>query len=561
LKKRQLKRELNANGAPSEVQKALIELATNENVGNRMRLAAQLAGMQFGGARDLYTVLGYSSNLTSEQMYNMYRRGDIAKPVVNAYPDACFRADPEVYDDENTEKETVFEKAVTELNKRTKLWHYCHRADRLAGVGRYSLLILGVNDGQPTESPLGRANDLAWLKTVTEKHAQIATWDNVPTSPNFGKPLIYNVTIGAEGSAGTQQRRFHYSRVIHIAEDCDEDDVYGTPRIESVFNRLFDLQKVAGGSAEMFWLSARMGLQFVAAENANMTEAGVEQIREQFEEYSHQLRRLLTAKNGKWEAMESQVADPTGNFNVLIDLIAAATRIPRRILMGNEAGELGSSQDETNFIARVDERRRQFVVPFIVRAVIDRLIGCGALPNPKAGGYDVAFPAPPVSPEKQAQAASSMSSAIGTYAANTNAQMIVPVAEFRELIGLPAESPYDLPDEVDDVETVEVLPAVGETENVQAAALNGAQMASLQAIAQAVADGMLPADTARMLVAVSVPGITPAQIAELIDPAEKFANESKANGNSNPGDETRPNPDIDDPEALGSGNDATVPPA
>jgi hypothetical protein len=559
LKKRQLKRELSANGAPDEVIKSLIELATNEDVGNRMRLAAQLAGMQFGGARDLYTVLGYSANLSSEQMYNMYRRGDIAKPVVNAYPDACFRADPEVYDDESVDSETVFEKAVTELNKRTKLWHYCHRADRLAGVGRYSLLILGVDDGQPTDAPLTRARNLLWLKTVTEKHGQISTWDQEPTSANFGKPLIYNVTMGAEGSAGTQQRRFHYTRVIHIAEDCDEDDVYGTPRIESVFNRLFDLQKVAGGSAEMFWLSARMGLQFVAADNASMTPESVEAIRSQFEEYSHQLRRLLTAKNGKWEAMESQVADPTGNFNVLIDLIAAATRIPRRILMGNEAGELGSSQDETNFIARVDERRRQFVVPFIVRTVIDRLIACGILVKPKAGEYDVSFPVAPVSVEKQAAAAASMATAIASYSANTNSQFVVPVAEFRELIGLPPESPYDLPDEEDD-ETVTVSPVAvaGEGENVQAAALNGAQMASLQAIAQAVADGMLPGDTARMLVAVSVPGITPQQIAELIDPAEQFAKENASNGNTDPGGEERPDANPDDPEAVGSGDNEAV---
>ena len=44
----------------------------------------------------------------------------------------------------------------------------------------------------------------------------------------------------------------HASRVLHVAEDCLDDDVYGIPRLKPVFDRLDDLLKVVGGSAEFF---------------------------------------------------------------------------------------------------------------------------------------------------------------------------------------------------------------------------------------------------------------------------------------------------------------------
>ncbi|BAQ70866.1 hypothetical protein NHU_03740 [Rhodovulum sulfidophilum] len=40
--------------------------------------------------------------------------------------------------------------------------------------------------------------------------------------------------------------------MIHIAERALEDESIGTPRLERVWNRLMDLDKLLGGSAEMY---------------------------------------------------------------------------------------------------------------------------------------------------------------------------------------------------------------------------------------------------------------------------------------------------------------------
>jgi len=58
--------------------------------------------------------------------------------------------------------------------------------------------------------------------------------------------------------------------------------------------------------------------------------------------------------------------------------------------------------------------------------------------------------------------------------------------------------------------------------DVQRQALNGAQMASLQAAIQAVSDGLLPADSAIEMLLVAIPTLTRQQVQAMIKPAESF---------------------------------------
>jgi len=58
--------------------------------------------------------------------------------------------------------------------------------------------------------------------------------------------------------------------------------------------------------------------------------------------------------------------------------------------------------------------------------------------------------------------------------------------------------------------------------DVQRQALDGAQMASLQAVLQAVSDGLLPADSAVEMLLVAIPTLTRTQVANMINPADGF---------------------------------------
>jgi len=427
----------------------------------RIRLAG-LAGKQFGGDRDLFQVLGYKRDLKPLDFLQMYYRNPIAQRVIDAFPAATWRGVPTITEDE-TELGTEFEKAIEDLVDKKRLWHYCERADKLSGLGRYSILILGVNDGSQMDKPLENANQLNWLMPVTEAYAEVSQWNDDPTDPRFGMPKLYNVTFGAEESSTQPQKMMnvHYTRVIHIAENTGQDDVYGIPRLEPVYNRIFDLQKVVGGSAEMFWLGARNGLAFEAESDAQLTPDDVDALEDDAQAYQHQLRRLLTSKGGKWRVLESQTPDPTGNYNVLISEVSGGKGIPQRILTGSEAGQLASSQDENNWLARINERRVNFVEPIIIRQTIDRLVSLGILPAPRTGSYLVTWPTfSGLSEVDQATIGEIKARALATYSNAIGADMIVPVEEFREILGLEPEPAggFEEEDPLDEDDLGEDLP-------------------------------------------------------------------------------------------------------
>src|SRR5206468_2198437 len=106
-------------------------------------------------------------------------------------------------------------------------------------------LLIGLR-GQPVEEPLQKGalrsqKDIMFLTPYSELAAQVQSIEARPDRERYGRPLFYTLQMG--GSGTVQSRKVHWSRVIHVAEDTLEDDTYGTPRLESVLNRLFDHEK------------------------------------------------------------------------------------------------------------------------------------------------------------------------------------------------------------------------------------------------------------------------------------------------------------------------------
>ncbi|KAH0536978.1 hypothetical protein GP486_008850, partial [Trichoglossum hirsutum] len=83
----------------------------------------------------------------------------------------------------------------------------------------------------------------------------------------------------------------HYSRCLHVADNCLENLVFGHSRFEPVINTLWDLQKVAGGSSETFWLTANRGLHIDVDKDVELDEESASDLSDEVEEYAQQLRR------------------------------------------------------------------------------------------------------------------------------------------------------------------------------------------------------------------------------------------------------------------------------
>lgn len=365
------------------------------------RLALGGYGTSHNGSRDYYDVLGYPRELTIDKYLAKFERDPLGGRIVEFPPDETWRDTPTVKDgrDKDANGDTAFANAWSDFAEQRRVYHYCQRADILCGIGRFSILLIGVADGGDLETEVKRVaslDQILYLRPYGEQSVEVAEYENDPASPRFGLPRIYKVTFAdtstvSSGTPGTLIRRVHASRVIHVAEGLLENEVYGMPRLQRVYNLLDDILKLVGGAAEASWLLMRKGFVLNIDPEAELTPEAKDSIEEEFDEYEHGLRRFMKTRGVTVSDLGSEVVDPTGPFSVIISLISAATGIPQRILLGSERGELASSQDASNWAGAIASRQLNFAEPTILRPLIDRLLAWGALPAPSAGRYSVVW--------------------------------------------------------------------------------------------------------------------------------------------------------------------------
>lgn len=406
----------------------------------RALLSSRL-GEQYEGDRDLYQALGYKKDLQYEDFYVRYLRQDIAKAIIDRPADATWRGSFRI-SEAGAEEETELEKGWKALDKRLHLASKFKRLDKLTSVGWYGVLFLGFDDvssGDPTKyrEPVvpGRVNNLLYLKPFSEANAEVVQWDTNPGSPRCGLPEIYNLKI--KNHDGTLQMNLdvHYSRVLHVAGDLLESESEGQPVLEAVFNRLMDLEKVAGSSGEMFWRGARPGYHGNVDPNTFLSQTAETDLKDKLDEYDHNLRRFLLTQGIDIKPLATQVSDPTQTFDIQIQCICAVTGIPKRILIGSERGELASSEDRNQWLDKITMRREEYAEIQIVRPFVDKMVEMGILPSPIEEGYTIVWTDLYAATEKeQAEIGRLKSETIRSYATSPMAERVMPVPSFLELV-------------------------------------------------------------------------------------------------------------------------------
>lgn len=379
----------------------------------RSRMMQKLAGIQYNGNRDIYAAAGYvhQDQVKFGHYWGLYTRGDIAGRIVDMPAKTTWRTPPEIVI-EGKDTGTKFTQAFEDMAKRLKLWSYFQRVDRLAGVGRYAVIVIGVRGAKDTELtlPLKKVSgpeDIIYLSVYHEDNAKVTEWTTDPGDPYFGLPQLYSLktttnpafATGGAGGLGTELI-IHHSRVIHVAEDVLEDDVFGRPRLERCLNRLFDLEKVAASTGEAYWQLVARILQAKLDPAMEISEPDMKDLDEKLSELVHDLRRQFSGQGVELAWLDSKTPDVQQVADFYFSLIAGAAGIPKRILFGSELGALASTTDQETYLGTINERQESFAEPVILRAFIDRMIELGALPKPeggkdpkKGGEYQVNWPA------------------------------------------------------------------------------------------------------------------------------------------------------------------------
>lgn len=392
------------NGAPiyrngNGVNQSVID---NSVIQQRRALGAR-AGKQFGGDRDIYSAAGYRTLIEFDTYYDVYRRGDIAKRIVSLPAQATWQEPPGILDGE--EGDTEFTDAWKELTTvdpadiadQKTIWHYLERADRISGIGRFGVLVVGVAGGEDDdfdqELPQGMdgIQDFRYLMAYDEGCVTVDKLVTDVTDRRFNQPEIYTIKVSnSVDGVSTNTTKVHWSRVIHIAENLDSDEIYGAPRLEAIFNRRDDLEKILAGGAESAWKLMDKGIIISTKEGYELADDEV--AKSELEAFIHGLTRVAELEGVDVNILGGEMVDPTGMFNVLISVISGMTGIPRRLLLGNEQGQLASTQDGRNWADVIASRQVNFAEPIILRPLISRLIYSGVLPPPASGGFQVNWP-------------------------------------------------------------------------------------------------------------------------------------------------------------------------
>jgi hypothetical protein len=379
----------------------------------RLQLGSRL-GLTFDGKRDLYAQFGYRRAITFDDYANRYARQDVARIVVSLPAISTWKVPPQVTDSQGLDGQ--FSKSWAALNARIGLIAALLQADKISGIGIYGGLFIGYADGKrleqpvtPFPSPADMTNwstppQIAYMVPLSEGALQISQIDGNLTSPRYGLPLMYRLTVNANvnamitsfpmgpmASPSTSAIDVHWTRILHLADDRAESPIIGTPRMQSVFNRLDDLEKIVGGSAETFWLNARKGLHANVDPEMALAPADEAQLSDEMEEYEHQLRRIIRTRGVDIKDLGTNVADPSKAFDVCITAISAATRIPKRMLIGSELGQTASEEDRANWGETVQSRQVNYAEPYVLRPLIQALTAFNVLPEPQ-GAVQIIWP-------------------------------------------------------------------------------------------------------------------------------------------------------------------------
>jgi len=439
-------------------QDELITLAATTS--SRLLLARALGQTAYEGERDYYETLGYPPTISVDDYIGRYERQDIAGRVVDLPAQDTWKRPPLISEDDNVE--TAFVKAWEELEQRLRVFSYLMRVDRLSGIGRYGVLLVGVRNQEgvklsdPVEKgKLSNGRDILYLRPFSEASAEIKTWDSDTNSERYGLPLTYSIKL-SEDKADVQ---VHWTRVLHIAEDKLDSEVYGRSRLQRVYNRLDDLMKIVGGAAEATWLNMRPlqllttqeGYGFPTEADGSLDDDYRERLIDEVRKAAHDVLRMTFMEGIEPKAVEAgPIPDVRALFDVTIACIAAASGIPQRVLLGSAQGELSAAkEDMRQWAGAIASRQANYAEPEILRPCVDRLIWLGALPAPSAGQYDVGaldadgqrrWP-PLVEMTEEEQSVIMRNKAVAVKALTDPATGATPLtdAEKRELLDYPAE--------------------------------------------------------------------------------------------------------------------------
>ena len=351
----------------------------------------------------LYEEFGYPDSLNFDDFYRAYKRNAVARAAVRRVIDNCWQDLPEIYEGEKkkdqAKKESDWDKQVNKFFK--KLWKQIKGADRRNLVGNYSALLIQLKDGGKWHEAVNRGTvrslrekSLVRLIPVWEAQLDVSRWDEDSDSNTFGMPKMYQYTEMPVGSDSGRPGRIidvHPDRVFILAEGADDGSMDGESMLEAGFNKLLDIEKISGGSAEGFLKNASRQIAFNFSKEVNFAKLakalGVSEseistaMDDQTRELNRNVDSAVVMQDGSASVLSVAAADPEPTWRTAINEFCATIPIPVKILIGMQTGERASTEDGKDW-AKTGNARRNGFLSEMIEGIVRWFIKLEMLPAP-----------------------------------------------------------------------------------------------------------------------------------------------------------------------------------
>lgn len=339
---------------------------------SRRLTSGGLFGVSPNGKRDYNEIFGYGTNLAYADYYGMYKRGGIAGTVVGKVAKSCWRDMPEI-----KVKDKAILKEQLLMLKSKKFFKALERADILNRIGQFSILLIGVPDGEDLNKPVGSAKKDAFGSMYFNAYGydgiEILKTDNDPASPRFGLPELYQLQVIDIDNSKRKQVQVtslvvHFSRVVHMAEGALDSTIEGMSSLEQPWNALTDKEKVRGSSGESYYRGSRQKLALETREGAKPSNDPKDKaaLKQNVEDWHNGFEDTLRLNNMTANMLQPSVASPRDPFDICVEEVAGTTGIPVRILTTKAGGSVTGSEDKATWNALVKDRQDQECTEYLL---------------------------------------------------------------------------------------------------------------------------------------------------------------------------------------------------
>ncbi|MBV2187650.1 DUF1073 domain-containing protein [Providencia rettgeri] len=390
--------------AKMEVNQQRLSLAVNNALKAVQR--ARMSYVQALGTGNtkrprIWNEFGWPETLTFDDFYRAYDRNALGGAAVDRYISGCWIDYPEIFEgDEEADQDgsTDWDKSLNKLLK--KHWEQVVEADKRNLVGRYSGLIIQIRDNRPWNEPVDttivkKLKDKAIVRLIPAWEAQldVKTWDEDQTSENYSMPTMYSFTEKEVGddSDGSPSRiiDIHPDRVITLIEGAADGKMSsGVSLLRKGYNKLLDIEKVSGGSAEGFLKNASRQLNYSFGENTDFTAladalgTNLEGLPDALDEQVRRLNQSIDSasfmQEGTATVLSVAAADPEPTWRALLAEFAASINMPVKVLIGQITGERASTEDMKDW-ARTCKSRREGFLSKVITDLIHQLGKLGVI--------------------------------------------------------------------------------------------------------------------------------------------------------------------------------------